>query len=122
MQRACAAALVRKGKSIIHNPGISNDDKAALTVIQALGAKVEQRNNGNLEINSDGVYAVTDQVNNGESGLGIRMFAPIVALNEKEISINGEGSLLTRPMNFFDEIFPQLGITISSNNGRLPLK
>ena len=29
MQRACAAALVRKGESIIRNPGISNDDKAA---------------------------------------------------------------------------------------------
>jgi len=61
-------------------------------------------------------------VHNGESGLGIRMFAPIVALNAKEMTITGEGSLLTRPMDFFDEIFPQLGIEISSNNGKLPLK
>lgn len=121
MQRACAAALVRKGTSIIHNPGISNDDKAALNVIQALGAEVIM-NNEELIITSNGVNAVTSQVNNGESGLGIRMFAPIVALNAKEITINGEGSLLTRPMDFFDEIFPQLGIEISSNNGKLPLK
>lgn len=122
MQRACAAALVRKGESIIRNPGISNDDKAALKVIQALGATVEQLEDGNIKITSDGVHAVTNEVNNGESGLGIRMFAPIVALNEKEITINGEGSLLTRPMDFFDEIFPQLGIAITSNNGKLPLK
>lgn len=122
MQRACAAALVRKGESIIRNPGISNDDKAALKVIQALGAKVKTLEYGSISITSEGVKAVTNEVNNGESGLGIRMFAPIVALNEEEITINGEGSLLTRPMDFFDEIFPKLGIAITSNNGKLPLK
>ena len=50
------------------------------------------------------------------------MFAPIVALSENEMIINGEGSLLTRPMDFFDEILPQLGVEITSNNGKLPLK
>jgi 3-phosphoshikimate 1-carboxyvinyltransferase len=122
MQRACAAALIRKGESIIRNPGISNDDKAALKVIKALGASVEQLEDGSIKITSDGVNAVANEVSNGESGLGIRMFAPIVALNAKEMTINGEGSLLTRPMDFFDEIFPQLGIKITSNNGKLPLK
>jgi 3-phosphoshikimate 1-carboxyvinyltransferase len=121
MQRACAAALVRKGKSIIYNPGISNDDKAALQVIEALGATVLSGSDGSIIINSNGVNAAGSQVNNGESGLGIRMFAPIVGLNNKTMVINGEGSLLTRPMDFFDSIFPQLGITISSNNGKLPL-
>jgi len=61
-------------------------------------------------------------INCGESGLSIRMFTPIVALSEKEITINGEGSLLKRPMDFFDKILPQLGITVQSNNGKLPIK
>ncbi|MBG9374670.1 3-phosphoshikimate 1-carboxyvinyltransferase [Panacibacter sp. DH6] len=122
MQRACAAALVRKGESIIRNPGISNDDKAALKVIQALGATVAQQEDGSIKITSNGVNAISTEVSNGESGLGIRMFAPLVAINAKEMTINGEGSLLTRPMDFFDEIFPQLGITITSNGGKLPLK
>ena len=122
MQRACAAALVRKGDTIIHNPGISNDDKAALNVIQALGATVENLKDGSLKIISDGVKPISDTVNCGESGLGIRMFAPIVALSEKEITIQGEGSLLNRPMDFFDEVLPQLGVQIISNNGKLPLK
>jgi 3-phosphoshikimate 1-carboxyvinyltransferase len=43
-------------------------------------------------------------------------------LSENEITINGEGSLLTRPMNFFDEVLPQLDVKISSDVGRLPLK
>lgn len=122
MQRACAAALVRKGDTIIHNPGISNDDKAALGVIQALGATVENLKDGSLKIISDGVKPISDTVNCGESGLGIRMFAPIVALSEKEITIQGEGSLLNRPMDFFDEVLPQLSVQIRSNNGKLPLK
>ena len=45
MQRACAAALVAKGKSIIRNPGHSNDDKAAMDITQRLGGTVT--NNGN---------------------------------------------------------------------------
>src|SRR6266487_6175000 len=101
MQRACAAALVRKGESIIHNPGISNDDKAALNVIKVLGASVNEMEDGSLQVISEGVKPVTNTVNCGESGLGIRMFAPIVALSEKTITLEGEGSLLSRPMDFF---------------------
>ena len=121
MQRACAAALLNKGVSSIHNPGHSNDDKAALGVIQALGAEVTERA-GVLEVKSNGILPGKAAVNCGESGLGIRMFAPIIALSEKPIAVNGEGSLLTRPMDFFDEIFPQLDIRVVSNKGRLPLE
>jgi 3-phosphoshikimate 1-carboxyvinyltransferase len=122
MQRACAAALVRKGESIIRNPGKSNDDLAGLDVIQTLGAEVHDFEDGSLKIISDGVDPVSNTVNNGEAGLGIRMFTPIVALSKREMLINGEGSLLTRPMDFFDEVMPQLDVKISSNNGKLPIK
>ena len=121
MQRACAAALLNKGTTVIKNPGHSNDDIAAIGVIEALGAKVKEID-GRLSVTSSGVAPVSNEINCGESGLGIRMFAPIAALSEKEIIINGTGSLLSRPMDFFDEIFPKLQIGIQSNNGKLPLK
>ena len=121
MQRACAAALVAKGISIIKNPGNSNDDKAAMDIIQKLGAKLEIEN-GNLKVESKGVQPLSSEINCGESGLSIRMFTPLVALSNEEITINGSGSLTTRPMDFFDEILPQLGIKIQSNGGKLPLK
>jgi 3-phosphoshikimate 1-carboxyvinyltransferase len=50
------------------------------------------------------------------------MFAPIIALSSRAITVRGEGSLLSRPMDFFDEIFPQLGIRVVSNKGKLPLE
>jgi len=122
MQRACAASLLSAGETIIRNPGHSNDDKAALGVIKILGAQIETLEDASLKITGNGVHPVGDEVNCGESGLGIRMFAPIVALSAGHIRIQGEGSLLSRPMDFFDKIFPQLGVEIESNNGRLPLK
>jgi len=122
MQRACAAALLTNGVTIIKNPGSSNDDKAALGVIRGLGAYAEQLPDGSIKITSKGVNPDAGEVNCGESGLGIRMFTPLVALSNKSITINGEGSLLTRPMDFFDTVLPQLGVEIISNNGKLPLK
>lgn len=121
MQRACAAALLRKGTTVIKNPGISNDDKAALDVIQKLGATFAFEEQGELVIVSQGVNPVNSEMNCGESGLGIRMFTPIAALSEQAITIQGTGSLLTRPMDFFDAIFPQLQVSIQSNAGKLPL-
>jgi 3-phosphoshikimate 1-carboxyvinyltransferase len=120
MQRALAAALLTKGTSTIYNSGHSDDDKATLKVIEALGAKIKIEKD-RLIIESDGVSPGTDEVNCGESGLGIRMLTPIIALSKKEISISGEGSLLNRPMDFFDEILPKLSVRIKSNNGKLPM-
>ncbi|MFT4204415.1 MAG: 3-phosphoshikimate 1-carboxyvinyltransferase [Chitinophagaceae bacterium] len=122
MQRACAAALVRHGKSHILNPGISNDDKASKAVIQTLGATINELEDSSLIIDSAQKkdFGKLD-IHFGESGLGIRMFTPIAATLDSAVHITGEGSLLSRPMDFFDEVLPQLGATVRSNAGKLPL-
>jgi 3-phosphoshikimate 1-carboxyvinyltransferase len=129
MQRACAAALIHRGTTTILNPGHSNDDLAALDVIQKLGAVVqieqssnEKYNPTSITVHSDGVKPIGTNMNCGESGLGIRMFTPIAALSDQTITIEGEGSLLKRPMHFFDTIFPKLGIEIESKDGYLPIQ
>lgn len=129
MQRACAAALLHEGETVISNPGKSNDDLSALGIIKDLGAVITEQPDGSLLIKSGKFLASQNPpfegkgaLNCGESGLGIRMFTPIAALSQQPVTINGTGSLLTRPMDFFDEIFPLLGISIQSNNGKLPLQ
>ncbi len=128
MQRACAAALLHRGTTRILNPGHSNDDIAAIDVIQKLGAIVKTEDGSNEKITtpsilvqSNGVKPIGSSMNCGESGLGIRMFAPIAALSYQSITIEGKGSLLKRPMHFFDTIFPKLGIQIQSQSGFLPI-
>jgi 3-phosphoshikimate 1-carboxyvinyltransferase len=125
MQRACALALLADGETTLINPGKSNDDLAALDIIQKLGAEVLQKKDGTLQIKSSQVARFIGTggiLDCGESGLGIRMFTPIAALSASAITITGSGSLLKRPMHFFDEIFPKLGISIESNQGHLPIK
>jgi 3-phosphoshikimate 1-carboxyvinyltransferase len=121
MQRACAAALLHLGQTIVQNAGTSNDDQAAIKMIQDLGATVVFAND-TMVVNSKGIQPLASGVNCGESGLGIRMFTPVAALSSESITINGKGSLLTRPMDFFDEVLPQVGVKITSNNGKLPLQ
>jgi 3-phosphoshikimate 1-carboxyvinyltransferase len=120
MQRACALALLKKGETIIYNYGKSNDDKAALSIIESFGAIVKKQTDY-LSIQSNGISSFSNKINCGESGLSIRMFTPIAALSKNEIEINGIGSLTSRPMDFFDEVLPQLAVNIKSNFGKLPL-
>lgn len=121
MQRACAAALLHTGKTIINNPGISDDDKAALNIIQQLGAHV-RHSKDYVEITSHGINPITDSINCHESGLSARLFIPIAALYHQQLTITGEGSLLSRPMDVFGEIFPSLGVSIQRNNNLLPVR
>jgi 3-phosphoshikimate 1-carboxyvinyltransferase len=121
MQRACAAALLHGGVTTILNPGHSNDDLAALDVIQNLGATIEKTSDS-IVVRSNDVNAISGAMNCGESGLGIRMFTPIASMSANTIHISGKGSLVKRPMHFFDEILPQLKVSIVSNNGFLPFE
>ncbi len=121
MQRVCAAALLHKGKTTIHNPGISNDDKAAMDIIHQLGASIIYAINGPMTITSNGIHPVSGTVECSESGLSARLFTPIAALSAKPVTISGEGSLLTRPMHIFEQVLPQLGVTIKTDNGCLPI-
>jgi 3-phosphoshikimate 1-carboxyvinyltransferase len=122
MQRVCCAAFLHNGKTIITNPGKSDDDKAALEIIQALGAKIIPENDGSISIISTGKIAATgNELNCHESGLSTRLFIPVAALSEHEIQITGSGSLMRRPMQEFEKIFKELGAGYKSSDGYLPV-
>jgi 3-phosphoshikimate 1-carboxyvinyltransferase len=121
MQRACAAAVLHQGSTTIWQPGRSKDDQAALRLIQDLGATVQDHTD-HLIISSRGVVPQSAHIHAGESGLSMRMFTPIAALSERSIRIEGEGSLTTRPMAFFDEVLPLLGVRCETHQGRLPIQ
>jgi 3-phosphoshikimate 1-carboxyvinyltransferase len=121
MQRACAAALLKKGTTVLHNPGTSADDNAALGIIQQLGAIVKKEND-TIIIESNGISPMDSEIDCGESGLSSRMFTSIAALSKTPMTIKGTGSLVKRPFSFFTEVLPQLSVECRSNGGRLPLQ
>lgn len=124
MQRACAAALLKGGETVIRNYGRSNDDQVALHIISELGATVNYTSDDTLQISAAPLPALkagNGGIHCGESGLSVRMFTPVAALLGQEITISGTGSLLERPMDFWHTVLPQLDVQLKSNEGRLPL-
>jgi len=122
-QRAYAAALLHKGITIIRNAGSSQDEQAAMNIIQQLGAVVAHLSGPAhfKKITSPGSITSTGPASCGESGLAARLFTPIAALGAGQVTITGSGSLLHRPMPGFAEVLPQLGIALRDFNGQLPL-
>lgn len=119
VQRAIAAALLSDGKSIITNPGNSNDCLAALSIARALGATVTQSENQLEIIGTRGI--ASNLLHCGESGLSIRMFTPIAASFSEEIMLTGDGSLSTRPMALLESPLRQLGAFCQTTKGLIPI-
>jgi 3-phosphoshikimate 1-carboxyvinyltransferase len=113
-QRAIAAAMLARGTSVIRRASDCDDALAALGIAATLGATVQRDQNtititGNLSAAPDAV------VQCGESGLCMRMFAPIAALLPAPVVITGKGSLLNRPTNMIAEALSQLDVACTAN-------
>ncbi|MBK8845631.1 MAG: 3-phosphoshikimate 1-carboxyvinyltransferase [Bacteroidetes bacterium] len=118
-QRALAAALCIRGKSIVVNAGSSNDEMAALILLRECGAIIDKRTDG-LHIDTSQIKQQHIFVTCGESGLSLRMFTPILASLVGQCSIDGEGSLKKRNHQFMLQALQQAGAEISSTNFNLP--
>jgi len=121
MQRACALGLLNCGITTIFNPGYSNDDLAAISIVESLGATIQKYNDSIVIISSGNVHAKPD-IFCGESGLSFRLFSIVAAIGSNEFTITGTGSLLNRDMDTLIEMLHALDVTISSNDGSLPFK
>ena len=121
-QRVLACSLINKEKTIIFGLGNSDDEQGLFQLISEMGAKIE-RIDGKIIIEGVELNNQTElNLNFGESGLAARMMTPILANANGLINLNGQGSLLNRPMNQFDEVFKRLGVDFASHSGRLPYR
>ena len=120
-QRAIALALLAEGRSILRNIEFCKDTRSALKCIEALGAKVEYIDDSTIAIEG-GLKPQSSTLNVGESGLATRLFTPIASLNPTPITIEGEGTLLYRPMTMMIEPLRQLGVQVRDGGGFLPIE
>lgn len=119
MQRVCAAAYLHRGRTTILNPGVSEDDRAAIDIIRQLGACVDEED-GLMVVTGGTNQHLASELNCGESGLSARLFTPIAALHAQPVLISGTGSLPKRPMHFFAEVLPKLGVRLPGFSGHIP--
>lgn len=118
-QRAVAAALLAGGETTLTHLDLCNDTCAALDVARRLGASVSHE--GTTFTIRGGLNPVSTKLNIGESGLATRLFTPIASLCHMPITINGEGSILRRPIEMMEEPLQALGVEVISNGGYLPI-
>jgi 3-phosphoshikimate 1-carboxyvinyltransferase len=120
-QRAFLAAALANGSSRITGYGTSDDELAMLRSIQQMGATVREKDSV-LEITGINHFPEKIMLSAGESGLGVRLLTAVCAAFDAEVTIQGEGSLVNRPLHFFEEVLPQLGVSIQTNGGKVPVK
>ena len=120
-QRALAAALLTEGESCLRNLEYCDDTRAALRCIETLGASVRGADGGTVTIRG-GLRPRGSILRVGESGLSTRLFTPIAALCDMPVTIEGEGTLLSRPMHMMTAPLRALGVEIADTGGRLPLR
>lgn len=120
MQRVIACAVLSEEKTIINNYSLCEDCKAALKIAEDLGAEITIKNK-QIIINP-GKNQIKNNINCGESGLGVRMFTPLVSLFGKEFTITGKGSLTKRPISGIEEALKQAGVECKTNKGYIPIE
>jgi 3-phosphoshikimate 1-carboxyvinyltransferase len=120
-QRAIAAGLLAKGTTVIRNPSYCNDSLAAMSMAGELGAMVHgEPDRITIEAGRKPSGPVT--LNCTESGLALRMFSPVAALVTDRVTLTGKGSLMRRPVTMISQALGQLGVTVETTEGMLPVK
>ena len=134
MQRALVCAALAEGRSELSNPSYCADAAAALDIVEALGAVCE-REEGTLSVEG-GILSPSSplarsgaeaearsfRLSCGESGLLMRMFAPIAALSPGAVELVGEGSLASRPVSMIEGPLAALGVSCQTKGGLPPVR
>lgn len=122
-QRAILCAALAEGTSVLKGVGKSDDEQAMLKAVVELGARIQNEDETSV-VSITGIKHLPEnlELSAGESGLGLRLLTCVASGFDREITLTGRGSLLSRPMDFFDVILPKFGCTVSTNQGFLPIE
>jgi len=119
--RAVICAGLSEGTSNLKNIMLSEDIKATLEGIHALGAVIQDTES----LRITGSYPLLPSagtINCRESGSTLRFLIPLATLTGEAVTFTGEGRLGQRPLNQYYRIFDQQEIKYKTPaNGYLPL-
>lgn len=121
VHRAIICAALSKGVSTLFPVELSNDIKATISCIEALGGKTEYVNKKLTVDGSDMFKSKTATLNCIESGSTLRFFVPVTALGGVNATFIGEGRLPERPIGIYLDTLPKAGVTCKTQGG-LPLE
>jgi 3-phosphoshikimate 1-carboxyvinyltransferase len=127
--RYAMLAAIAEGESTIANYSTGADCQSTLRCVEALGAKVERRGEGDervVAIHGDplrtggALREPAGDLDAGNSGSTIRMLSGILAAQRFASRIGGDESLSRRPMQRVMAPLKQMGASIDARDGSFP--
>ena len=120
--RAFLLGLLAEGTTRVRDPLASEDPRATLEAVEALGARVRREEDGSVVIESDGrVRAPAKVLDCLNSGTTLRLLSAIATLSPGEVTLTGDASLRKRPMGPLLQALAQLGVHARSTEGKAPV-
>jgi len=115
-QRAIIAAALADGVSHLDGYSPCGDNESAIRVAKAIGAEVQEDGN-RLTIKGIGAKRQCLNIQNlnvGESGYLTRMMIPLLSvISQSPVTLNGEKTLLKRPLKGAMDIMASFGVRLS---------
>ena len=111
--RALIIGSLAEGTTVIKNPLLGQDQLNVINCLKRLGVKIDTANDKITVEGSGGRYRpIEDQLNVGESGVGMNFLGAAVNLSDKSVVITGSARLVERPIDEVINGMRQLGCKI----------
>ena len=120
--RLILCAALAEGRSIIRNLAFSQDIRATLGCVSALGASWTEQESGVIAVNGIGGREFTGALPHldcGESGSTLRFLIPIALAVAGGAEFTGRGRLMQRPQKPYFDLFDQMGIKYEQKDDTL---
>jgi len=117
--RAVILASLAAGESTIQSPLISDDTLYTMNAGRSLGADIELKGDRLMITGTGGQIRVADRqrIFAGNSGSTIRMVAPLAALGQTRVVLDGDSRLRQRPIGDLLSALESLGVHARSLEG-----
>ena len=118
--RMLMGAGLADGTSVVDNIELSEDIKATLGILEALGAQYKIENRKVIMHGVGGKRLQTTQkLNCNESGSTLRFFIPLLLSGGEKAEFTGAKRLFERPLGIYEEICKEQGILFEKNENGL---
>ncbi len=118
--RLLICAGLSEGESLIKGVDFSDDVKATLRCLKALGAECEASERS-VKVRG-GVKGPQEVLDCGECGSTLRFFIPICLLFDEESRLTGSPRLMERPLSVYEDLCLEKGLFYRREGGVLTVK
>jgi 3-phosphoshikimate 1-carboxyvinyltransferase len=118
--RALILGAIAKGKQVIDGVPRGIDLQSTIDCLHALGTFVEEMPDGRVLVLAKELHT-SATLDAGNSGTTARLLSGILAGHDIETTIDGDDSLRRRPMQRIAQPLTQMGATITTSDGHLPM-